>query len=143
MRGVVRGTIGQVKPRGVVKGCDQLCKRRRGGGQRLKWCTPAVAAEIGCDCGAQINDSHDVLAPRSQQRQRGRLLTLKTPLFPHFKSTSTLKLPHMHRPAWFMPIPDEQGHVNLKRMINFCPFLALHTHKAGISSCQFMSFLKI
>lgn len=33
MRGVVKGSISQVKPCGVVKGCDQLCKQRRGGGQ--------------------------------------------------------------------------------------------------------------
>ena len=78
MRGVVKGTIGQVKPRGAVEGCDQVCKWWRGGGQRvrLKRCTPAAAAETGCDYRAQINDRRDALAPLSQRQWRGRLLAL-------------------------------------------------------------------
>lgn len=40
-------------------------------------------------CRAPIHDSHEILAPLSQQQRRSRLLVLKTPLFLHSERSHT------------------------------------------------------
>lgn len=73
---------------------------------------PAAAAETGCGCRAQDNDSHDTLTPLSEQQQRGKLLALQTALHSRIQSTSTPTLPQIQ---WATCPPFNQvNYLNLK-----------------------------